>query len=154
MDILGIGIPEFTFIIIIALIVLGPRDMQKAGKTIGTWMRKIVLSPEWRDIKDASRKLKRLPNQLMREANLEEFEQYKRELGVILPNNLLEEDENKADTPYGSWSGKGMGMHKKNAVKNIPAPRVDEEPAPVKTTEASQETPPVNDDSPVDSNNA
>ena len=147
MDILGIGIPELTFIIIIALIVLGPKDMQKTGKTIGTWLRKIVLSPEWRDIKDASRKIKRLPNQLMREANIEEFEQYKRDLGTILPNNLLDGD-NKTDAPYGAWSGKGMGMHKKPA-----APRVDKPPAPVKSADLSEETPSIND-SPTDSTNA
>ena len=71
MDILGIGIPELGFIILIALILLGPKDMQKAGKTIGGFMRKIVMSPEWRTVKDVSRKVKTLPNEWMREANEE-----------------------------------------------------------------------------------
>ena len=155
MDILGIGVPELVFIVIIALIVLGPKDMQKTGKTIGTWMRKVVLSPEWREIKDASLKLKRLPNQLMQEANLEEFEQYKRDLGGIIPNNLLEESgQADADSPYGAWSGKGMGMHKKHPTIKKPAPHVDNEPASVKKADSSQETPPVNDSSSIASNNA
>jgi Sec-independent protein translocase protein TatA len=34
MEILGIGMSELVFVVIIALIVLGPKDMQKAGKTI------------------------------------------------------------------------------------------------------------------------
>jgi len=155
MDILGIGIPELIFIVIIALIVLGPKDMQKTGKTIGTWMRKVVLSPEWREIKDASLKLKRLPTQLMREANLDEFDQYKRDLGVIMPDNLLDEKaQADADAPYGAWSGKGMGMHKKPTAPISPAPRVDNKPAPVKEAEASQETSPVNDTPSIDSHNA
>jgi len=54
MDILGIGIPELFFIVLIALVVLGPKDMQKTGKTIGGFLRKIVTSPEWRTVKDAS----------------------------------------------------------------------------------------------------
>ena len=34
-------------------------------------MRKIVMSPEWRTVKDMSRKVKTLPNEWMREANQE-----------------------------------------------------------------------------------
>ena len=44
MEILGIGAPELIFIFLIAIIVLGPKDMQKAGRTIGRWLLKIVSS--------------------------------------------------------------------------------------------------------------
>ena len=37
MDILGIGIPELFFIALIELVILGPKDMQKTGKTIGSF---------------------------------------------------------------------------------------------------------------------
>lgn len=73
MDILGVGVPEFIFILIIALIVLGPRDMVKAGKTLGQFMRKIVTSPSWRTVQQASNEIRTLPNKLMREAGLEEI---------------------------------------------------------------------------------
>ena len=43
MEILGIGTSELVFIVIIALIVLGPKDMQKAGRTIGKWLRKFSI---------------------------------------------------------------------------------------------------------------
>ena len=33
MEILGIGPSELLFIVLIAIIVLGPKDMQKAGRT-------------------------------------------------------------------------------------------------------------------------
>ena len=71
MDILGIGIPEVGFIILIALVVLGPKDMQKAGKTITGYMRKIVTSPEWGVIKDTSQQVRTLPKEWMREAEKE-----------------------------------------------------------------------------------
>ncbi len=69
MEILGIGTSELIFIVIIALIVLGPKDMQKAGKTIGKWLRNIVTSDGWKIFQQTSRELRTLPNKLMREAN-------------------------------------------------------------------------------------
>ena len=69
MEILGVGMSELIFVIIIALLVLGPKDMQKAGKTIGKWLRSIVTSDGWRLFQQTSRELRTLPNKLMREAN-------------------------------------------------------------------------------------
>jgi sec-independent protein translocase protein TatB len=71
MEILGIGLPEILFILIIALIVLGPRDMQKAGRTIGVWLNTLVRSEWWRAFRQTSDELRRLPTNLMREANRE-----------------------------------------------------------------------------------
>ena len=73
MEILGIGPLELLFILLIALIVLGPGDMVKAGRTLGRFLRKVVTSPEWRTVQKASRELRYLPNKLMREANLEDL---------------------------------------------------------------------------------
>lgn len=69
MEIFGVGMPELVFILIIALIVLGPKDMQKAGKTIGKWLRSIVTSDGWKLFQQTSREIRTLPNRLMREAN-------------------------------------------------------------------------------------
>ena len=69
MEILGIGTSELIFIVIIALIILGPKDMQKAGKTVGKWLRDIVTSDGWKMFQQTSRELRTLPNRLMREAN-------------------------------------------------------------------------------------
>ena len=72
MEILGVGPSELIFIIIIALIVLGPKDMQKAGRTIGKWLRQIVTSDGWKLFQQTSREIQTLPNRLMREAALDE----------------------------------------------------------------------------------
>jgi hypothetical protein len=73
MEILGIGPLELLFILLIALIILGPGDMVKAGLTLGRFLRKIITSPEWRTIQKASREFRNLPNRLMREASIEDL---------------------------------------------------------------------------------
>jgi len=75
MEILGIGPLELFFILIIALIVLGPNDMVKAGRTLGRLMRSIVTSPTWQMIQQTSREFRYLPNKLMREAGMEELKE-------------------------------------------------------------------------------
>jgi sec-independent protein translocase protein TatB len=71
MEILGIGPSELIFIIVIALIVLGPKDMQKAGKNIGQFLNKLVKSDGWKAFQQTSRELRNLPTNLMREANMD-----------------------------------------------------------------------------------
>ena len=71
MEILGIGPSELIFIVVIALIVLGPKDMQKAGRTIGQYLNKIVRSDGWKAFQQTSRELRNLPTNLMREANVD-----------------------------------------------------------------------------------
>jgi Sec-independent protein translocase protein TatA len=72
MDFLGVGPLELLFVLLIALIVLGPNDMVKAGRTLGKWLRKLVTSPTWQAIQQTSRDIRLLPNKLMRDAGLEE----------------------------------------------------------------------------------
>ncbi len=73
MDILGVGPLELLFILLIALIVLGPKDMVKSGKTIGLFLRKIVTSSSWQSIQQTSREIRNLPTKLIREAGLEDI---------------------------------------------------------------------------------
>ncbi len=88
MEILGIGPLELFFIVIIALIILGPKDMVKAGKSIGRFLRKLVTSSSWRSIQQASNELKHLPNKLMSEAGLDEIE---KDLGINQINKEFKE---------------------------------------------------------------
>ena len=82
MEILGIGPSELIFIIIIALIVLGPKDMQKAGKNIGRWLNNLVRSDGWKAFQQTSQEIRTLPTKLMREANMEMM-QAERELRKV-----------------------------------------------------------------------
>lgn len=71
MEIFGIGASELVFILLIAIIVLGPKDMQKAGRTIGRWLNQLVRSDSWKVFQRTSAELRNLPRNLMREANME-----------------------------------------------------------------------------------
>lgn len=72
MEFLGVGPLELAFIILIALIILGPKDMVKAGATLGKTLRKIVTSPMWKAVRTTGQNIQELPNRLIREAGLEE----------------------------------------------------------------------------------
>src|SRR6266508_3627597 len=80
MEFLGIGPSELIFIVIIAIIILGPKDMQKAGKTVGRWLNQFIRSDGWKALQHASREIRNLPTNLMREANLEEIKNLDKEI--------------------------------------------------------------------------
>jgi Sec-independent protein translocase protein TatA len=99
MDFLGVGPMELFFIVILALIILGPRDMQKAGKTLGRWMNNLVKSDTWKLVRQASNKIKYLPNELMREAGLDEI----KDASQILNKEVNQEILKEIDDPYQGW---------------------------------------------------
>ena len=85
MEIFGIGWQELIFVVVIALIVLGPKDMQKAGKSLGRWLNQLVQSDGWKVFQKTSSELRNLPRNLMREANMEMREVEKEIRGAIDP---------------------------------------------------------------------
>jgi sec-independent protein translocase protein TatB len=97
MDFFGIGVLELFFIVLIALIVLGPKDMVKAGRTMGAFLRKLMLSPGFME---AQRWVRNLPAQLMREAGIDEIQNELRQeaarikqettVSIDMPNPKLE----------------------------------------------------------------
>lgn len=93
MELFGVGLPELLFIVVIALIVLGPKDMVATGRKMGAWLRKIVTSPGWRTFQDTSRELRNLPNKLMREAGVEELEARSRQINQEFRTTLASEEE-------------------------------------------------------------
>ncbi len=74
MEILGIGFSELVFIVIIILLVMGPKDMQKTGRMLGRWLNGIVTSDGWKVFQKTTHEIRTLPTKLMREANLENFD--------------------------------------------------------------------------------
>ena len=102
MEILGIGPLEILFILLIALIVLGPGDMVKAGRTIGRFLRKVITSPEWRTVQKASQELKYLPNRLMRDANLEDLENELKDINKI--GGQISSEVKKVEQDLTSWT--------------------------------------------------
>jgi len=117
MEILGIGPLELILILLIALIVMGPKDMAKAGRTIGSFLRKIVTSPNWSLIRRTSKEIRNLPNRLIREAGVEE-ELQKIQREVSIP----EMDQNILDPHYFDSEQKKISQSIQSTPSSEPAP--------------------------------
>ncbi len=133
MDILGIGIQEILLIMVLALIILGPKDIVKNGRKIGAWLRQFVLSEEWRVMRQTSEELRHLPNKLMREANPD----------LDMP---AEKDNRKVSgNTYGTWSGQkpipteGLPPDLGNTIAP-PQPAPEAKPGQKSTADPNEET--------------
>ena len=71
MKFLNIGVLEFVFILLLALIILGPRKAIDAAGEVGRWIKGLTHSEFWRDIVTASKEIKDLPKKMMDEAELQ-----------------------------------------------------------------------------------
>ncbi|MBE0408285.1 MAG: twin-arginine translocase TatA/TatE family subunit [Anaerolineales bacterium] len=129
MEIFGIGPLELLYIFIIALIILGPKDMVKAGRSLGRFLRKIVMSQSWRTVQHASQEFRHLPNKLIREAGLEEFEDEMKEVEKISKSYLddvkrTEIDFQEFQSDISTWTNPPPSDESPNA----PAPKELESP--------------------------
>ena len=103
MEIFGIGLLELLLILLISFLVLGPGDMVKTGRTIGRFLRRVVTSVWWNDLRRASRELRQLPYTLMREANLEDAAKDLNEIKAM--GNLINPGaQNQKKSKYSSWT--------------------------------------------------
>ena len=134
MDILGIGMPELIFIVLIALIILGPKDMEKTGRAIGRFLNNLVRSDGWQAFRQTSKEVRNLPNRLMREANIEELESMIKDPLQMdkKPNapSLKASDRNN----FGTWGNPGAQPPRSKPVaaeaeNSIAPPQTDPAPA-------------------------
>ncbi|OQY26457.1 MAG: hypothetical protein B6I38_11295 [Anaerolineaceae bacterium 4572_5.1] len=77
----SLGPIEIIVVILIGIIVLGPKETAQLGGKLGKLMRNVVTSDWWRGAQDTFAEIKYLPYKLMREAELEEFGKELKELG-------------------------------------------------------------------------
>ena len=151
MEILGVGPLELFFILIIALIFLGPRDMVKTGRTMGKYMRKIVMSPTWRMVQQTSRELRTLPNRMIREAGMEEevkdLDQLRKDVGNQIgslrkpfsaaadeANENLQAAQSSLEAPSSATSPGGL------SAWTTPPAAVEPATESITATEAAQES--------------
>ena len=83
MEFLGVGPFELLLILVIALIVLGPDDMVKAGTSVGKFIRKFRKSETWLGFQRMSRSLRTLPEDLARESGIEDMRKQISEDGTL-----------------------------------------------------------------------
>jgi sec-independent protein translocase protein TatB len=102
MDIFGIGPLELIFILIIALIVIGPQDLGKAARSAGRFLNRLYRSEAWKALTDASQSLRTLPNRLAKEAALEELDEARQ--SVQETGRKLNEDLRSMDEGLKAWT--------------------------------------------------
>ena len=72
MEILNVGPLELVFIVLLALIILGPDRMVKTARHAGKWISRVVKSPLWASILETSHEIQDLPRKLVEETGIEE----------------------------------------------------------------------------------
>ena len=101
MDVFGIGLPEIIFILLLVVIVFGPKDLEKTGKTVGRAIFRFLNSETFRN----RRQIGTLPNEFLRKAGMDEFRAQVPPKGPILqsppaPTNPKQADpENRIEPP-------------------------------------------------------
>lgn len=71
MKILNVGALEILFIVLLALIILGPKNAVKALGDAGIWLRKLKDSQIWRDFISTSKEIQDIPKKMMDEAEIQ-----------------------------------------------------------------------------------
>ena len=124
MDIFGIGPLEFFLILLVALIVLGPNDMAKAGRNLGKFLRRLVMSEEWGIITRSAREFKYLPNRLMREAGVEDIKNELPDIAKDADLDGLNRDLRDWQQDVSSWTKQPAGGEstKRESVQTIAPP--------------------------------
>jgi sec-independent protein translocase protein TatB len=129
MEILGVGPLELLFIVVIALIVLGPRDLAKSARAAGRYLNRLYRSDAWRTITHASRDLRDLPNRLAREAALEDLDQSLKAAGEPVepwrPSAKGEPTRPRDDQALGPTPG---GLPRLEGTEQTPAESGPEQP--------------------------
>jgi sec-independent protein translocase protein TatB len=120
MEILGIGAPELIFILLIAIIVLGPKDMQKAGRTIGRWLNQLIRSDGWKVFQRTSAELRNLPRNLMREANMEMAEMERDLRNAIDPRDPASRSASPRNPATGTSANPPDAKPAEDSSKNAP----------------------------------
>lgn len=69
MDLFGIGLPEIIFILLLVVIIFGPKDLEKMAKTIGGGLFRFFNSEAFRNL----RRIGELPAEFARKAGLDQF---------------------------------------------------------------------------------
>ena len=130
MNFFGIGGLEFLFILVIILLVAGPKDIAKTARNLGRLLNRVYRSPSYHAIRRASDELRDLPKRLVEEAQLEDL---KEAAGLKELKGELKDVANSIGgdpQPYQAWVAKA-----ENPAPSAPA--VPEQPAPSSTASPS-----------------
>ncbi len=127
MDIFGIGPLEILFILLIAMVVVGPRNMEKTGRTIGRFLNRLYRSENWKLFNEASRNLRNLPSHLAREAALDELDAVHKDIeetskAIAGSGRDIMQDVRGLDVGLRAWQAPSADVDdaKQNAQDQVP----------------------------------
>ncbi len=124
MDFLGIGPLELLFIIVLALIVLGPRDLAQTARSLGRILNRLYRSETWRMLTEASHTLRGLPNRLAREARLEELDATRGELQET--DREMRREVEQAEHDLSAWTPQAPSTETDNGEPEAPEPSTED----------------------------
>ena len=101
MEFLGIGPMELMFILLLILLVFGPKDIARMARSFGHFLNRLYKSENYKIIQRTSEEIRNLPNRLAREAQLEELQKDVKEAGTIGPIGLPSAPSEK---PFQAWT--------------------------------------------------
>lgn len=139
MDILGIGPLELIFILIIILIVMGPKDIVKSSRVVGKFLRSVMTHPTFRLVQDTSREIRNLPYRLAREAGVEDLQNDLKSYTDLPSISPFETEGDKGKTEETEQVEPGLGSWEKAAPPPAGTPTDAEQKT--STSEASDPDP-------------
>ncbi len=74
MELFGVGPLEVMLIVLLAIVLFGPKDIARTARSAGRFLNRLYHSEGWRTLLRTSETLRTLPNRLAREAELEELD--------------------------------------------------------------------------------
>jgi Sec-independent protein translocase protein TatA len=125
MELFGIGPMELLLILLLALIIFGPKDIENAGRCLGRSLYKLINSETWQTLTQASRRLKNIPDDLIREARLEDLDAKK--ASGQMPSNAWMDDPHIS--PPGLPPVPGLPPERSEGATEGPAPALGKENA-------------------------
>ena len=96
MKFFNVGALEFVFILLLALIILGPRKAVKTAGDVGRWIKDLFQSEFWQDLQRTTREIQDLPKKMMDEAEIQKtIEELDRSEALLNRGIGREEDVSK-----------------------------------------------------------
>jgi len=85
----GVGFGEIIFVLVLMVIVLGPKKMVEGARSLGKTIRKVTRSEFWKEAVKASREIQSIPKKIIDEAGIEDdVKEISRALNPKFPNTI------------------------------------------------------------------
>ncbi len=72
MNVFGVGLPELILIFIVAMIVLGPRNIVTSSRKLSESIRKLVTSETWQSVIKSTQEIRDIQGQILEDTGLPE----------------------------------------------------------------------------------